>query len=103
MSKHYINEVGTDLILDCGIVVGSATQEFIKYKTPSGTEGTWTAALYSSYSDLAKLTGTYLIKRTLVATDFSESGEWKFQASIAAADGSWCGETVNLNIYGAFE
>jgi hypothetical protein len=103
MAKHYIGETGTDFILDCGVVVSSAAQQYIKYKTPAGVEGSWAANLYSSYSAIAKLTGTYLIKHTLVSTDLSSSGEWKFQAYIGAVDGTWYGETVGLNIYGAFE
>ena len=102
MSKHYISEVGTDFILDCGIDITAATEVYIKYKSPT-LEGSWSAALYSSYSELAKVAGTYLIKRTLVATDFNVSGDWKFQAYVGAVDGTWWGETINLNIYGAFE
>lgn len=103
MSKHYINEVGTDLILDTGVLIGTATGQYIKYKNPSGVEGSFSASLYSSYSELAKAVGTYLLKHTLVSTDFSESGDWRFQAYIGAADGTWWGETIKLNIYGAFE
>lgn len=101
--RHFKNETGTDLILDTGILIGSATQYFIKYQKPSGLTGTWTATLYDSYSDLAEATGTYLLKRTLLYTDLTEAGEWRFQAHIGAADGTWWGETAKENILDQFE
>jgi len=103
MSRHFKNETGTDLVLDTGILVGSASQYYIKYHAPSGLSGTWAATLYSSYSSLAGLTGTYLLKRTLLYTDLSEAGEWRFQAHIGASDGTWWGETAVENILDAFE
>ena len=103
MSKHYVNETGTDLILDTGVAIGTATDFYIKYKTPAGVEGTWTAAAYSSYSEIAGAIGTYFVKRTLTYSDLTVSGEWRFQPHVGAIDGTWWGETVKENIYGAFE
>jgi hypothetical protein len=103
-NKHYVGEAGTSLILDTGVLIGSATAYSIKYLKPGGvTSGSWSASLYSSYSALASATGTYLLSRTLLTTDFDVPGEWKFQAFIGAIDGTWFGETVKENIYGAFE
>lgn len=104
MTKHYVNETGTDLILDTGILVGSATQQYIKYRKPDGTTtGSFAASVYSSYSALAGLTGTYLLKYTTTATDLNQPGEWRFQAYIGAVGGSWLGEMVKINIYDTFE
>lgn len=101
--KHYVGETGTDFILDCGVMIGSASAQYIKYKTPAGIIGSWSASLYSSYSTIAAAIGTYFVKRTLLTTDFSVPGEWKFQAYIGATDGTWYGETVDLTIYDAFQ
>ncbi len=103
MSKHYVNETGSDFVLDTGVLIGTATEKYIKYKNPAGVVGTWSADLYSSYSTLALLTGTYLLKHTLVTTDLSLPGEWKFQAYVGAIDGTWWGETVKQTIYDAFQ
>lgn len=103
MSKHYVNEAGSDFVLDTGVLIGSATEQYIKYKNPAGVAGTWSADLYSSYSALALLTGTYLLKHTLVTTDLSLPGEWKFQAYVGAIDGTWWGETVKQTIYDVFQ
>lgn len=102
-NKHYTNEAGTDLILDTGVLIGTVQFQYIKYKNPIGVIGTWSADIYSSYSELAKLAGTYLLKRVLTVTDFTVSGEWKLQAYVGAIDGTWYGETVTLNIYDKFE
>lgn len=103
MSKHYVNETGTDLILDLGVDIGTVAASFINYKKPGGTTGSWPASLYSSHSELAGVVGTYLLKRTLVYGDLDVSGEWIFQGYVAAATGTWWGEAVRVNIYGQFE
>ena len=103
MSKHYVGETGTELILDTGILIGSATSQYVKTLNPAKVEGTFTASLYSSYSELAGLTGTYLLKHTLATSDFSIPGKWKFQAFIGTASGTWYGETVDLIIYDDFQ
>ena len=103
MAKHYLHETGSDFVLDTGINVGTVSDKMIYYKKPSGLEGSWAASLYSSYSSLAEINGTYLIKHTLAYIDFDISGEWKFNAWVAAADGTWWGETVKLNIYDKYE
>lgn len=100
MSKHYLNEVGTDLLLDTGVNIGTAAFGAILYKKGDGvTQGTWTAELYSSYSKLASATGTYFLKYTLAYGDFDISGDWRFQAHIGATDGTWYGETAKETIY----
>lgn len=104
MTKHYINEAGTSLILDTGTLIGSATQQYITYRKPDGTTtGSFAASLYSSFSVIAQLTGTYLLLHTLATTDLDQSGEWRFQAYVGAVGGTWWGEMVKINIYGLYE
>lgn len=104
MSKHYINEVGTEIYLDTGLDLANAIAVAVKYLQPDGvTTGTWEGSIYSSYSALAALEGTYYVKRTVASADFSVSGNWKLQAFVAMTTGTWYGETLDLNIYGAFE
>jgi len=103
MSKHYVGETGTEIRLDTGILIGSATSQYIKTYSPTGVTGTFTASLYDSYSQIAKATGTYFLLHTLATSDFNVSGVWKFQAFIGTANGTWYGETVKLNVYDIFE
>lgn len=102
-NKHYVGEAGTLFVLDTGVLVGSVTAQNIRYQKPGGVTGSWSASLYSSWSELASATGTYLLSRTLLQTDLDTPGIWKFQAFVGAIDGTWFGETIELNIYGAFE
>lgn len=104
MSKHYVGETGTIIVIDTGILVGSVTEKHIKYRKPDGTTvGSWSANLYSSYSGLALAIGTYFLSRTLTPTDLDQPGEWRLQGYVGAVDGSWKGETVKLNIYDTLE
>ena len=103
MSKHYVNETGSDLILDTGVLIGTATEYHIGYKTPAGVEGTFSADLYDTYSTLAALTGTYFLKHTLAYGDLSVPGDWKFQAYVGAIDGTWYGETITMRIHDQLE
>ena len=104
MTKHYVGEAGTLLILDTGILIGSVTEKHIKYLKPNGTTtGSFSASLYSSYSQLADATGTYLLSHTLVTTDFDQPGEWRFHSWVAAVDGTWMGELVKAKIYDTYQ
>lgn len=103
MTKHYVGEAGIDLVLDCGVNVGTVDWKFVVYKKPSGVTGSWTADLYDTYSTLAGVTGTYLLKHTLTTTDFNEPGRWLFHAHVGAADGTWMGERVEYTVFDQFE
>ena len=103
MTKKYIGEVGTELILDTGILIGSATAQHIKTYNPNGVEGTFAASLYSSYSDLAAAIGTYHLKYALTSGDISIPGKWKFQAFMGTSAGTWYGETVEIQFFDEFE
>lgn len=104
MIKHYVGEAGTVLLLDTGVLIGSATQQYIIYKKPDGvTTGSFAGSLYSSSSLLAGAIGTYFVAHTLVPTDLDQPGTWKFQAYVAAVGGTWWGEMVKQIIYDDFQ
>ena len=103
MTKKYIGEVGTEILLDTGILIGSATSYYIKTKDPTGTVGTFAASLYDSFSTLAGATGTYFLKYALVSGNITVPGDWKFQAFIGTNAGTWYGEMVKVTLYDAFQ
>ena len=107
MSKHYINEVGTDILLDTGIDISDAGFVHVTYKKPDAvTLGTWVGAIYSSYSEIAKATGYYFVKYTLLVADLDQAGTWKFQAFLATTSGvagTWHGETAEEKVFALFE
>jgi len=103
MAKHYLHETGSQFIFDTGIVVATATQYYIEYKKPTGVTGSWNASVYSSYSTIAGVVGTYFLSHTLTYADLDVSGEWKFNAYVGAVDGTWWGTTAKQNIFDKFE
>jgi len=103
LSKHYINEVGTLFLLDCGIDVSDSTLARILYKKPGGVVGTWPGTLYSSYSKEVGMAGTYFVSYTLAGSDANVAGEWEFQALVANTAGTWFGENVQMTLYATFE
>jgi hypothetical protein len=103
MGKHYVNEIGTQFLLDMGVTLGTADVVWIKRKKPSGElTGTWYGDLYSSYSELAAAIGTYYISHVLAGTDLNEAGDWKFQGVVANTAGTWYGESATEVIFDAF-
>lgn len=103
MAKHYVGEIGTELTLDTGVLIGSATSQYIIYLKPDGTTaGSFSASLYSSYSLLAEAIGTYYVQHTLVAGDFDQPGDWRFQAFASSPSGAWYGELVQATVFDTY-
>ena len=102
MDKHYVGEVGTDLILDTGILVGSASDQYILYRNPNGVTGSFDASVYSSYSQLATAEGTYLVRHTLETGDFDTPGTWRFHAFVSSVAGTWHGSMVEAKVFDTF-
>ena len=93
MAKHYKREVGTVVTLDCGVDVSAGTTLEIEVEKPDGTLDTWTGAV----------DGTTGVKYTLTSSDFDQTGLYKMQAHVTAANGEWFGETVEIYVYDDFE
>ncbi len=92
MAKVYIDNEGSDLILDCGTVVTGATSITIEVLKPDMTTASWAATVY----------GTNYIKHTIVTDDFDQAGLYKLQASFTL--GAWIGrgDTAELIIHRLF-
>ena len=103
MAKHYVGEIGTQVLLDCGISLSDITISSIIYKKPTGVVGTWSGSLYSSYGEIAEAIGTYYVSYTLAGTDLNVSGEWELQPIVANTAGTWYGETAQVTIFATFE
>jgi hypothetical protein len=84
----YIGEADTTIILDCGAVVTAATLAQIHYRTPSGIEGVWTAAVV----------GTTEIYYITVANDLNEAGRWQIQAYVETPDWKGYGDTSSFEV-----
>ena len=91
--KHYIGEIGTDILVDCGSDITGATDTKLKVKKPDGSEVEWIAAI----------DGTNFLKYTTLITDFNLAGTYYLQASLVLAGWTGLGETALFVIDEPFE
>ena len=89
MSKIYVGDVGTKIILNAGCDISSAQLIEIVYIKPNGTIGTWKAKLENSQS------ASYIIQKD----DFDSSGEWAIQLRIIMPNWRGSGEIVKFPVY----
>jgi hypothetical protein len=101
--KHYINEIGLNILLDCGIDVSSASVTKMEVSLPDGTRKEWAANVWTLYGK-----SNYLLYTT-IDSDLVQIGLYKIQAYIKKTDGSgniiWeaLGETAMFTIYNRFK
>jgi len=93
MTKSYVADIGTAIILDCGQDVSSATVRTIEAMKPDGTVVTWTAIA----------SGLNAIRFDTLIGSLDQAGKWKLQAHVTMPTGKWLGETVELLVYAAFK
>ena len=91
--KHYIGEIGTEILVDTGVDISSATDTKIQCKKPDGTIVEWSATI----TDTTKLTYTTL------ADDFNQSGKYIIQASLVISGWTGRGETAIFDVDELFE
>lgn len=92
MSKVYVGDIGTQIILDCGQDVSAATARSIEVRKPDGSVTSWPAVA----------SGTKAISFTTVADTLDAPGGWRLQAVVTLPSGKWRGETAWLPVYAAF-
>lgn len=89
MSKTYIGDTGTEVILDCGQDVSSASARTIEARKPDGSTVSWPAVAE----------GANGIKATSAADTFDQAGAWRLQARVTIGAGTWRGETATLRVF----
>lgn len=92
MSKIYVGDVGTEIILDCGVDISTATVRKIKVRKPDGTNAEWAAVSE----------GTKAIKYVVQAGDIAKAGVWRLQAYIEMPGWLGSGQTVDVRVYDLF-
>jgi hypothetical protein len=93
MTKVYIGDTGTALVLDTGQSLAGATAVTIEARKPNGTSVSLAGAVFE----------TTKIRFITLAGTFDQFGEWRLQARAVLPSGTWLGETVSLTVYRAFE
>jgi hypothetical protein len=93
VTKVYVGDTGTSIILDCGQSIADATARSIEVKKPDGT----------TTSLAAVASGTNAIKYDTLVNTFATPGKYKLQAKVTTPAGVWLGETVELTVYDKFK
>lgn len=97
MSKYYVGDIGTEIILDCGMDLTGATGVVIHVRKPDGTVESWSAALYTIDGD------QNYIKYTVVEGDLDQAGSYRVQAGLTLSGWTGRGETATFEVGAAFE
>ncbi len=94
MSKIYVGDVGTVILINMGEDISAATTANLIVRKPGDdTDYTWTGSVYND---------DYL-KYTTLSGNLSVEGEYKLQPSIVLPTWSGKGETVIIRVYDEFE
>ena len=89
-NKIYAGDVGTEILLDTGENISTASSLKIIFKNRQGT-GEWVGAVVE----------TTKIRYITVADDLKE-GDWQLQASVVMPGRSGLGETVDMKVHAKF-
>lgn len=89
MGKIFINDIGTEILLDTSVNLTTASVTDIKYLKPNGSTGIWNASI----QDDTKL------KYIAIASDFDTVGEYRLQASVWLPSWRGHGNTAKLVVH----
>jgi hypothetical protein len=87
-NQSYVGDIGTEIIVDTGETLASATKTQLKIKKPDGTTVTKDATV----SDVTKLL------YSAIAGDLSIPGEYVVQAYVEFADWNGHGNPAHFNV-----
>jgi len=97
MSKYYVGDVGTEIILDCGMDITGATGIHIHVRKPDGSVEAWDAAVWTIDG------APNYVKYTTQAGDFDVAGEYRVQAGLTLSGWTGRGETATFDVGEVFE
>lgn len=88
MTHIFVGDVGTEIILNCGTDISSATEVLMRVKKPDGSTVNWPAVNVNQTS----------MKHVIVAGDFDMAGEYRIQAYVEMPSWKGLGETVVVRV-----
>lgn len=93
MTKTYVGDIGTAIVLDTGQALAGASAVSIEVLLPGGTaQASWPGTVVESTK----------VQFFSLADTFASAGEHKLQARVVLPGGTWLGETVGLTVYRPF-
>lgn len=91
--KPYVGDVGTEIKLNVGVSLATATAQSIEVKRPDGTTVSWPGTVVESTK----------VRFISVVDTFNIPGDWKLQARVTLPAGTWTGEVATLRVYRLFD
>lgn len=88
MRKIFVGDVGTVILLDCGVDISTATLVKVLVKPPSGAPREWTGIVV----------GTRMIEYVIQTGDLNLAGEWRLQAYVEMPGWSGRGQPVVVTV-----
>lgn len=92
MTKSYIGDTGTAIVLDTGQALAGALSQTIEVRKPDGTLTTWSATVVESTK----------IQHVTLAGTLAQAGLYRLQAHVVMPSGEWLGEVAQLTVYPEF-
>ena len=87
-TQVFVGDVGTEIALDCGTALSTASVRRIIAKKPNGTRVTWTAVA----------DGTNGIKYVTQANDLDVAGTWQLQAYVELPTWKGSGAVASMTV-----
>jgi hypothetical protein len=92
MTKLYVGDVGSEIILETGMDLTGALSLNIIGRRPDFSEFVWTATQH-------ELTH---VKHVTALDELNMDGIWTLQSDVEMLNGNWLGESVSLEIFRKF-
>jgi len=86
MSTYYVDDVGTEIVVDTKTEIGNASVHNLLLRKPSGKEVTWVGGLGPVDAIGRHTTISYIVK----SGDWDEPGWWSLQSYVEL--GGWHGK-----------
>ena len=90
--KHYVGEIGTEIIVEANSDISAASGMYLYVKKPDGTMAQWDAVVVS---------GVYL-RHISESGDFDQAGEYSVMPFAALSGWAGYGETDTFTIHKLF-
>jgi len=91
--KHYIGEIGTEIIVDMQCDISMASGCLFYVKKPNGSVVTWDAQIY----------GTHSLRHIVQSGELDQAGRYLLQPYIEVSGWKGFGNTCNFEVSRRFE
>jgi hypothetical protein len=98
-SKYYVGDVGTEILVDTGSDISTATVLKLLVKKPCGAELEWTGELGPPNAVGVYTKIMYIVKEG----DWNEAGWWNVQAYVELPGWKGKGDTVKFKLYSEYQ